>query len=202
MGTYNIFQTPIFIKTLNGYQKDVFDNELWNAYNNLEASKGMYHSKDTGKALSGASLSSSADNLLGKEELSNTHEILKDYIKQHVSEIAGSKKKVDEFDIVASWFTSTKSEQFIAPHTHRGKDMSGVYYLQTNKKDGNLNLYNPTTALDNTCYIEDKKDLSIIPEEGQLILFPSWLLHGTVTNQTQSNRISFSFDIIFERKKL
>jgi len=201
MGTFNILQTPIFVETIKGYQRTIVDNELWNAYNNVEAEKNMQHAKDVNKASSSASLSNFADNLLHQDGLSETCGILKKYITQHISEIAGRKLAGNDYDFVASWFTSTKNKQFIPPHTHRGKDMSGVYYLQTNGKDGNLNLYNPITALDTTYYIKNKKDVSIIPEEGQLILFPSWLLHGTVTNETQSNRISFSFDILFERKE-
>ena len=34
---------------------------------------------------------------------------------------------------------------------------------------------------------------------GTILLFPGWLKHGIMTNETEHDRVSFSFDIIFDR---
>ena len=58
------------------------------------------------------------------------------------------------------------------------------------KYDGNLFFESPTQWNTNR--------ITIKPEVGQLLLFPSWLYHGVTNHTTDYPRISLSFNIIFD----
>ena len=48
-------------------------------------------------------------------------------------------------------------------------------------------------------YNEYTSDIwNIIPEEGKLVLFPSWLEHEVDQNLSQEKRISISFNLVGE----
>lgn len=63
-------------------------------------------------------------------------------------------------------------------HNHPDGKLSGVYYLRTGK-GGNLKL----------------GDRLIVPEPGMLVLFPSWMIHGTTTYEGDEPRLTVAFDI-------
>ena len=39
------------------------------------------------------------------------------------------------------------------------------------------------------------EDINIIPENGKIVLFPSWLLHAVKPNETHEDRITYVFTI-------
>ena len=78
--------------------------------------------------------------------------------------------------------------------------MSVVIYIKVDKNSSNLIFYNPhsyvlrnTMSLRNTEYTYDYIEFK--PEKGKLLLFPSWLVHGTEHNNTQ-NRIVLGCNVL------
>ena len=110
-------------------------------------------------------------------------------------------KSSREYEISTSWFTKTKHLKRADLHDHGGSDLSGVYYLQTNGRDGNLEFIDPhrsyaTNYIFQSVTIDEPK----LPlEQGLMAFWPGMIWHRTQSNQTQDERISLSFNISFRR---
>jgi uncharacterized protein (TIGR02466 family) len=80
-------------------------------------------------------------------------------------------------------------------HVHEGAILSGVYYSSIPNGSAPLIMYKPR----NTECANDAVDHHHVftPLEGQLIIFPPWLLHGVpkATSTTYSPRVSFAFNL-------
>jgi uncharacterized protein (TIGR02466 family) len=87
-------------------------------------------------------------------------------------------------------------------HTHEGI-LSGIFYLKVPPKSGKLVLSNPgiNPLWGGIQLAKEKNPLTaaltrIEPEEGSILLFPSYLPHSVNTNNHDDERISISFNII------
>jgi len=99
----------------------------------------------------------------------------------------------------SSWCTKTLNKEYAHLHHHGSSDMSGVYYFQTSGDDGNLYFESPMSNYYSWFLPHIQAQHHIAPSIGQLVLFPGWLRHGVRTNTTNSERMSISFNLIFER---
>ena len=81
-------------------------------------------------------------------------------------------------------------------------DISGVYYLDTNGKDGSLVMNNVHPHLLSNALLSGAfdGDLQLPLENGIIMLWPGQLRHRTQVNETYHERISISFNVILERK--
>ena len=104
----------------------------------------------------------------------------------------------DKFEakVSASWLSLFKKGNYGQVHNHSPSTIAGVYYYQSNEKDGRLffRTSNPYYQ-SNNIFKNLKEDLLIEPKQGLLVLFPGWLNHGIQTNETDDDRISLSFNI-------
>jgi uncharacterized protein (TIGR02466 family) len=87
-------------------------------------------------------------------------------------------------------------------HTHQDT-FSGVLYLNTSENSGCLTINNPAlNPLWQGSLISSKKNkftadrIRIKPEEGSVILWPSYLPHSVETNEHNEERISIGFNLI------
>ncbi|MAS47950.1 MAG: hypothetical protein CL557_11115 [Alphaproteobacteria bacterium] len=102
--------------------------------------------------------------------------------------------------VTESWFSLFKKGNYGHLHHHGSADISGVYYFKTNGEDGNLFFDSPNPHLGtSTVFYGMTPRHEIKPIQGQLLLFPGWLMHGIQTNTTDEDRVSLSFNIDFER---
>lgn len=123
---------------------------------------------------------------------------MKNEIQFHVSEyIAMMKPNFKTHSVVfeESWLTNTAPGEYTTAHQHGGHDISGVYYYQTNGKDGKIYFMNPVLSLTNDNWNDTDDLIYYPPAVGKIILFPSWLYHGVRSNDTDEHRISFSFNL-------
>ena len=113
-------------------------------------------------------------------------------------------KDVNYF-ITKSWVAYTEKGEHIASHDHGASHFSFVYYVLINKNHSPLTFYEPTQRF----YMPDAikwndqnhQNLEITTNPGQLIIFPSWLKHGTKKTEEDSPRVSISGDIIMTSQK-
>ena len=102
------------------------------------------------------------------------------------------------------WFNVNKTKESNAEHMHTGI-ISGVYYLNTNKDSGPIRFYHGYH--DQICFTwktaewKEKNDRTsqhwdIVPNNDDLILFPSFLHHSVLANKSDEDRISFSFNFV------
>jgi uncharacterized protein (TIGR02466 family) len=90
-----------------------------------------------------------------------------------------------------SWINYCKKYQYQDKHDHLNFSISGIYYLKTNGKDGNLRISAP-----NQLIARQQSDVEYEPKEGRIILFPSWVLHSVRANMTDSTRVSLAFNFL------
>lgn len=106
----------------------------------------------------------------------------------------------NEFQIINSWFSLFKKNNFGHIHMHSDADVSGVIYLESDEQDGNIYFLNPNKlAQHSRTYTNLDPIIKYSPKVCKILLFPGWLEHGIETNLTDNNRLSFSFNIIFSR---
>ena len=106
--------------------------------------------------------------------------------------------KIANVDIVIreSWFTRTQKNEYHHRHLHACSEMSGVYYVKTNGNEGSINFHQPSKALfASRIFLNQTREIEHKPMVGKLILFPSLIEHHVVSNQTDEDRISLSFNM-------
>ena len=101
----------------------------------------------------------------------------------YISERGSDKQYRVEID--AAWFITYESGGFVAPHTHDHCSWSAVYYVQagedSNKKNGATFLEAPNSRLSSDIGSESFQHSleEFIPTEGKLIVWPSYIVHGS-----------------------
>jgi uncharacterized protein (TIGR02466 family) len=142
-----------------------------------------------------------SSNLLDDPNLALLNEEIKLHIFNYMRTIGAPKAKTHSFKILHSWMTKTVNNEYAPMHTHGSADLSGVYYVQTNELDGEIFLNAPTSQIESSwCFEHIPSRVSYTPKVGHIILFPGWIQHGTHTNTTDNERISISFNVVFDRQ--
>lgn len=99
-----------------------------------------------------------------------------------------------------SWLNIMEKDVQHGHHCHPGYKISGCYYFRVNAEQGGISFTNPN-ALMSACEFPQglmcPHITDIIPTDGDIILFPSWLTHSTRKNKSTEDRISVAFNIDF-----
>ena len=90
------------------------------------------------------------------------------------------------------------------PHLHPNSLFSGVYWIKTPEKSGNLMLYEPRQGAQ--CTMPNRKEGKLPPQlwreiyyepiAGRIIMFPAWLWHEVQPNRSKDTRLSVSFNFL------
>lgn len=145
-----------------------------------------------GDAISSHSLFS---NILKDDKINNKlNIILKEY-----SDALGIEKQF----IFNSWTNIQKKGSILNKHNHPSSSVSGALYLKVDSNSNKIYFYNPNPyagIINIKLYNESNFEYVYFqPEIGDLILFPSWLLHGSNNEINKSKeRIVLSFNTIDE----
>jgi len=98
------------------------------------------------------------------------------------------------------WATLVKDSGLIDTHIHEESWLSGAYYVslpqlgdETGNPSGWIEFGRPHSDLG---AVEEGAIKLLKPQEGQLLLFPSYLFHRTIPHQSTEPRISISFDLV------
>jgi uncharacterized protein (TIGR02466 family) len=104
------------------------------------------------------------------------------------------------------WMNVNPKDGYNAPHTHPGAHWSGVYYIaQPDTDDGSSGMIEfvaprvdlPHWEILQTSAFRLKK--RIRPTAGEIILFPSYLLHWVYPNEADADRITVAFNATFSK---
>ena len=90
------------------------------------------------------------------------------------------------------------------PHLHPNSLFSGVYWIKTPMKSGNLMLYDPRPGCHTTMPNRKEgkmppelwKEIHYEPKAGRCIMFPAWMWHEVKPNESNDTRISVSFNFL------
>ena len=193
MGLDQLFPVPILhIPKVNNF--DNVQNEFSNVLNKVTFDKKSNWSTHY---LSSLDFKSDTITLLGME-------LFQECLSYHVFEYCqymGFNANIPT-EVVSSWFSMFKKGDYGHLHEHGNADVSGVYYFKTNGNDGDIYFQNPNSNMMSSTFYRDSMftiDHTYSPAEGQLLLFPGWLKHGIKRNKTDNTRITFSFNIHFDK---
>ena len=128
------------------------------------------------------------------------------YIKQATS---GALKFLhldyNSFQITGCWANiMTKGDNEHKAHTHPNNYLIGTYYVQVQEGAGIINFHDPRFQVN---IISPKRkqfneyntrDVHLTVRTGSLVLFPSWLSHSVPPSQSETDRLSISFNIMFD----
>jgi len=106
--------------------------------------------------------------------------------------------------ITQSWLNYTETNQFHHHHSHSNSYVSGVFYINADKEVDKILFYKtnfPTIELLPTKYnIFNSNAWGYSVQTGDIVLFPSSLIHGVDKKKGNNTRISLSFNVFIKGK--
>ena len=107
-----------------------------------------------------------------------------------------------------SWVVEHHKNDWGQPHLHGNSLLSGVCYIKTEKDSGNIIFHKPdgytnlfhssTMILFNEYDNHNCDDWGITPEDGDILIFPSHLMHSIKHNNSNVDRYSLAFNFHVE----
>ncbi len=108
------------------------------------------------------------------------------------------------FAVTACWANILAPGRGHRAHSHPNNILSGVYYAKTQPGADTVNFHDPrpqtgvlrppVTALT----AENTDQVVMTVTDGTLLLFPAWLEHSVDANHSSEERISVSFNVMFQ----
>jgi len=128
-------------------------------------------------------------------------------VKQMVAATAGPSAFKGTLS-VAAWATTCRAGAYHAPHSHPDSAWSGVYYVDAGTINpdrplsGVLEFLDPRVGAEAVSAPGDPygEPVRVRPEDGLLVVFPSWLYHWVHPYAGQTPRIAVSFNAMVERR--
>ena len=106
------------------------------------------------------------------------------------------------------WMNANPPGGFNAPHTHPGAHWSGVYYVTQPEVDsgtsGMIEFLDPRSDLPSWRIFEAsafKAKRKIRPSAGEIVIFPSYLVHWVYPNESDEERVTIAFNATFRKPK-
>lgn len=192
----NIFSVPIYQEML--LNKEQISNEIDTVIKDCDFKNEWQPDNDTALTtfIPGKSINiilSRQMKLMGMAILSNVDKLLEETNQPY-------KKRSLRID--QSWINRFDNEQLIGMHEHgyQPNTVSGVYYHKAPANCGRIIFKSPNPFV--VSFPHQSPDYfnisNIEPEEGLIVLFPSWLMHKVEPNRSNDIRVSLSFNVSFD----
>ena len=189
MPLYHLFPEPIYFSNL-GRKLSKEEFEIITKYK-----------KET---CENAGNTTSLDNyVLENKALNNLKKDLHTKVIDYFSEVVCTNDSIIPY-ITQSWINYTEANQFHHRHNHPNSYVSGVFYINTDKEVDKIRFFKDDFK---RIELECKKfnefnatswDTAV--ETGDVILFPSTLVHGVDPKQGTNLRLSLSFNVFLKGK--
>ena len=119
------------------------------------------------------------------------------------------KAKVDPSELrlkLFAWMNANPQGGYNAPHTPPGAHWSGVYYVSQPEIEtgdsGMIEFIAPRTDLSHWGILDAspfRLKRRLRPGAGELVLFPSYLLHWVYPNEADEERVTIAFNATFQK---
>lgn len=147
-------------------------------------------------------------NFIEKYNCVNLEARIYDAVYQYLNQV-GWQGECSGFKIRDSWLNIMDVGVSHGHHNHPGYALSGTYYFRVNAEQGAIKFSNPNILMFHCQFPQGNlcpQTLDIVPDDGDIVLFPSWLVHATNKNASTEQRISVAFNLdpvdLDESKKL
>lgn len=195
-GINSIFPIPIYLEYAEGEEFKKIEEELINVSDKTEFSQIKNWSADTHQL----SENPFSNHILNEYECIATMEFIQRNVVEYVK-LSTKSNGNNQYVWSESWITKTLKGKYAHEHHHGYADISGVYYFNTNGEDGNLRFDNIHGQMAGNYIFANLPGKQPMPlKNGLLILWPGPLKHGTLTNNTDNERMSLSFNILIGRQ--
>ena len=184
-----IFATPIYFAMVENVK------EIKEEFNQIIKNLHFYDTPEMWGKPHKLTTKNFEDNIIQE----NNMEVIKKVIDINIRLFLEMLKLPYQEYLLTSWITSYDKGEYAPVHNHLNADISGVYYYETNGKDGDIFFVTPCLVITASMFNKVSENYYVPPEEGKLLLFPGWLQHGVATNTTSSNRKSLAFNIYFRK---
>jgi len=122
------------------------------------------------------------------------YKILVDFFHKALDEIKKHfEYDTEKFTVNLMWANKTYKDGHHNTHYHPNSFYSGIFYLSSGSPTYFIdpNILKVSSAL--SVKSKEENETSFIGEPGVLLIFPSWLYHGTFSNNTEE-RMTISFN--------
>lgn len=107
---------------------------------------------------------------------------------------------------IFAWMNVNPPGGFNAPHTHPGAHWSGVYYVSQPEVEvgnsGMIEFLDPRTDLPGMRILKAQAfrlKKKIRPQAGEIVVFPSYLVHWVYPNETEDERVTVAFNATMKK---
>ena len=198
---YHLFPTPVYAGLVDNL--DVVQSEIDGVCDKLE----FIYNPNFGQTHK-LSAPSFKTNVIGEHNMVNFSEQIHKHIDHYLNAIEFEQsgyfnpENPLKYDIVSSWITKFEKRDYAHIHNHGHCDISGVYYYKVGDPGtGDLFFQAPCPSMVTSfTYNHYAYKQCQIPQEGKLLLFPAFLDHGVSTNESHNDRMSLSFNILFDNR--
>lgn len=146
------------------------------------------------------------NDLFSKKDLKKVEDTIKKYCLEFYNNICGFDISIEDILINSSWFNIVKPGNFLYSHCHRNSHISGIYYLEYDETHPPLiieknNVFREMDLDEASLATTPKKatkyncnNFTYKPKEGEMCIFPSYMWHKHLKNNSDTYRISFCFN--------
>lgn len=197
----NLFPSPIYYAPLASSGLKKLNGEL------LEESLKFSQIDDAGIEWSAKNYRggyTSYGSVAHLHQVSTTFEILQKNIDKHVRKyIKYLEMDVDprQIQMRTCWINIMPAGAFHTMHIHPLSVISGTYYVQTPKNCSSIKFEDPrmvgfmaSPPRKAKAQERNQRFIELKPQAGNLVLFESWMRHEVPQNQSDTERISISFN--------
>ena len=191
---YELFPDPVFHYKLENYKN--INKELLNYILDLQKKD----KKGNNRSNIGGWHSPNFD-LVNPGPPINFINSFKDFLKHIIEDKFGWEYVPNKQRIVAMWAIINKKESYNVKHNHQNCYLSAAYYIKKPENSGDITFYDPKEVKTYRFPEVEKhtnysaQSITIKPEEGDLLIFPSYLFHEVGINLSNEERVIVSFNV-------
>lgn len=193
---YSLFPTPIIRIPANELNYDLVQSEIKKAIDVIKSTNDSSSLTYLHKSATETIISNKTYDFIEKFQCDNLKNRIISAAEEYVNRIgwSGSRHVI----LKNSWINIIDTDVSHGHHCHPGYTISGVYYYRVSEQQGTLSFNNPN-PLTFSCNFPQgaicPQTVDIVPDDGDIILFPSWLVHSTRKNKLDEPRVSIAFNI-------
>ena len=135
------------------------------------------------------------------DTLGDIKKFCENQLKDYLQKIEGVDTNIAGLHITQSWVNKNKPQEQHLSHFHQNSYLSGVLYIKCLPNDGinfdnrMFGMFNNMEFMRKDTTVWNARRAMINVKEGDLLIFPSWILHGVSPNETENKeRISLAFN--------
>ena len=176
---------------------NLFSTPLLNTY--LNVSQEVFEFIKSQKFFRHGNGSMTNEYFLECPEMKFVKDSITNKVKSYLYDTCGISDKIIP-ELVTSWVNLHRKDDFAHIHTHANSIVSGVWYLSTTENSGNVLVHTDNKLFGNILDFPRKDNLFnspycvFLPQNGDLILFPSNLKHSVAPNKSDKERLSLAFN--------